>query len=107
MNRVESLDGAVVTKTKSETKNWNPAGDEAETAAGHLWGFQTELRIQTSPDGIFLYSELSSLVYDLENVVNVLDVVQSFSELRKGNSQEVGWDDVHILIFLLMKKTEY
>ena len=102
MNRVEGLDGAVFTRW-SATEPKYPAGDVAETAAGHLWGFQTELRAQTGPDGIFLYSELSSEVCDLENVVNVLDIVQCFPELRKGNSQEVGWNDVHILKILLMK----
>ena len=44
MNSVEGLDGAVVTSWSGpETKNWDPAGeakypagDVAETAAGHL-----------------------------------------------------------------------
>ena len=106
MNRVECLDGAVPTNccSCSETKNWYPTGDVAETAAGHLGGCQTEFRVQTCPDGIFLYCELSSEVCDLENVVNVLDVVQCCSELMMGNSQEVGWNDLYTLIFLLMRK---
>ena len=75
MNRVEGLDGAVVTNCPL-TESKYPAGDVAETAAGHLGGFQTELRVQTGPDWIFLHSELSSEVCDLQNVVNFFDVIQ-------------------------------